>query len=179
MCFRDGFNEDGLLDSHLPGLSTLLTQLPNTRERWNAERRSIEAIGRDLEDANVFMTLNMDPRSDVSVRRLIHQLEFGRDMPRDHPFELNTERFTELMSKYAAHINLFLYRKVQIFLDAFLGDVCGVKDVDDGDWAARDKSENGWYWRRVEFTETRGMIQCIHLGYLLGEVVLTISFHCI
>lgn len=157
VCFREGFNDEGLLDSHLPGLSTLLIQLPNTRERWNAERRSIEAISRDLDDANVFMTLNMNPRSDVSVRRLIHQLEFGTEMPRDYPFEMNTAKFTDLMSKYAAHINIFLYRKVEIFLNAFLRDICGIKeDARNTDWAATDRSQNGWYWRRVEFTETRG-----------------------
>ena len=57
--FRDGFNEDGLLESHLPGLSTLMIQLPNSRERWTAERLGIEAIGRDLGDANVFLTCNL------------------------------------------------------------------------------------------------------------------------
>ena len=105
----------------------------------------------------MFMTLNIDPRSDVSVRRLIHQLEFGKDMPREYPFEMNTTKFTELMSKYAPHINIFLYRKVKIFLDAFLLDICGINDIDDADWAATDRSKTGWYWRRVEFTETRGM----------------------
>ena len=47
------------LESHLPGLSMLMIQLPNSRERWTAERLGIEAIGRDLGDANVFLTCNL------------------------------------------------------------------------------------------------------------------------
>jgi len=47
------------------------------------------AISQDLGDPNLFLTLNMDPRSNSDVRRLIHQLEFGTQMPDDYPFEVN------------------------------------------------------------------------------------------
>jgi hypothetical protein len=172
LCFRNGFTEDGLLDSHLPGLSALLCQLPNTREHFTAERMGIESIGRDLEDANLFMTLNQDPRSDPGVRRLVHQLEFGTEMPRDFPFERNTENFTQLMSKYAAHINIYLYRKVKIFLRAF----CEILGFDSSkkqkDWMQLDRTDESWLWRRVEFTETRGFPHW-HIIMKIGGVLET------
>jgi len=158
--FRDGFNEEGLLDSHLPGLSTVLTKLPGSRESFFAERMGIEAMSRDLGDPNVFLTMNMDPRANPEVRRLIYQLEYGTDMPQNHPFERDTETFTQLMSKYAAHVAVYLYRRSKIFLKAFLCDLCGVPDDEpDADWLKRDRTDNGWYWSRAEFTETRGVVR--------------------
>ena len=164
--FRDGFNEDGLLESHLPGLSTLMIQLPNSRERWTAERMGIQAISRDLSDPNVFLTCNLEPRSDIGVRRLIYQLEHGIEMPCDHPFDMDTANYTELMSKYAAHISIYLCRKVKIFMRAFL-DICGVQDKETcTDWSK--EANTGWSWGRVEFTETRGVQHWHYLVCLPG-----------
>jgi len=132
----------------------------------------IESISRDLEDANVFMTLNQDPRSDPGVRRLVHQLEFGTEMQRHFPFERDTEKFTQLMSKYAAHINIYLYRKVKIFLRAF----CEIHGFSSGkkqkDWTQGDKTDESWLWRRVEFTETRGFPHW-HIIMKIGGVLET------
>ena len=57
--FKSGFADQNqaLIDSKLPGLSSVLAQLPNSRERWFTERMAIEAIGRDLGDANLFLSL--------------------------------------------------------------------------------------------------------------------------
>lgn len=115
----------------------------------------MEALAQDLGDANLFMTTNMDCRSWPDVRRLIHLLEHGTEMPRDLPYELDTERFTELMNKYAPHLSVYLCRKVKIFHRAFLTDICAISEVDESDdWS--DRLKHGWYWSRVEFTETRG-----------------------
>jgi hypothetical protein len=156
--FKEGFDEQGLLDSHLPDLTTILTKIPNSRERWFAERLGIESMSRDLGDPNLFLTVNMDPRAWPDVRSLIYKLEYGKEMPRDDPFEKNTEAFTKLMSKYAPHIAVYLNRKVKIILRAFLTDICGIPEKEESaDWTLRDKSQNGWFWYRVEFTETRGV----------------------
>ena len=76
--FRDGVDQDsGLLDLHL---------LPNSRQKWFSERLGIEAISGDAGSANVFMTINLDPRASPDVRRLLYTLEHGKDMDRDEPF---------------------------------------------------------------------------------------------
>jgi len=61
--FKDGMNEDGLLDSQLPDLSAVMFAIPNSRQKWFSERLGIEAISHDLGDLNVFITLNMEPRA--------------------------------------------------------------------------------------------------------------------
>ena len=61
--FKDGMNGDGLLDSQLPDLSSVMSQILNSRQIWFSKRLSIEAISRDLGDPNVFITLNMEPRA--------------------------------------------------------------------------------------------------------------------
>lgn len=55
--FKQGFTEDGLIDSRLPGISTMLSQVPNSRQRWFSERMNIDSISRDLGSANVFLTV--------------------------------------------------------------------------------------------------------------------------
>jgi ribosomal protein S17E len=157
--FKNGFNEENLLESHLPGLSQMMTQLPNSRERFFSERMGIEALSRDLSDPNLFMTLNNDPRASPDVRRLLYELEYGSlaDMDPDW-FELNTTKFTELTSKYAAQLSIYLYKRTQLFLTAFLVDICGIAEKQTKDWR-NDISENAgsYYFSRVEFTETRGL----------------------
>ena len=84
--FRDGIEENScLLDSHLPDLTKIMSQLPNSRQKWFCERLGIEAISRDCGSPNVFITINLDPRASPDVRRLIYKLEHGKDMPRDEP----------------------------------------------------------------------------------------------
>jgi len=65
-------NEDGLIDSQLPDLSAVMSRIPNSRQKWFAERLGIKAISRDLGDLNVFITLNMDPRAWPNVWPLIY-----------------------------------------------------------------------------------------------------------
>jgi hypothetical protein len=155
--FRDGPTDQGLLDSKLSDISALMTKMPNSKQKWFCERMGLEAISRDLGDANLFLTVNMDPRAWPDVRRLIYKLENGKDMPQDEPFETNTEKFTNLMSKYAVHVSIYLCRKVKIFLRAFLTDVCRIPERQTtADWTKEDRTANGWFWQRVEFTETRG-----------------------
>jgi hypothetical protein len=54
-----------------------MTQLPNSREMWFAERLGVEAMSRDCGDPNVFITINNDPRASVDIRRLLYELENG------------------------------------------------------------------------------------------------------
>ena len=158
--FKDGFTDEGLLDTHLPDLSTILTQLPNSNESWFAERLGVKAMSRDLGDANIFFTMNMDPRAWPDVRQLVYKLEHGCEMPRDSPFIKDTEAFTKLMDKYAVHISIYLSRKAKMFFEAFLCDICGVsKQESGGNWNDMlDRKKTSWFWNRVEFTETRGRI---------------------
>jgi hypothetical protein len=117
------------------------------------------------------MTVNLDVRASLDVRQLVYRLEHGKNMPRDHPFDKNTEAFTALLNKYAPQVNIYLYRKVKIFLRAFLTDVCGVPEKEPGgDWTSRDRTQNSWFWQRVEHSETRGM-QHHHILVKLGNVL--------
>jgi hypothetical protein len=56
--FKHGFTEDNLIDSRLPGLSTMVSQIPNSRQRWLSERMAIDAISRDYGSANLFLTVS-------------------------------------------------------------------------------------------------------------------------
>jgi hypothetical protein len=169
--FSEGFDQQGLLDSHLPSLTGILAHIPNTRERWFAERSGIEAISRDNGDPNLFLTINMDPRAWPDVRRLVYKLEYSSEMPRNHPFVKNTQEFTELMNKYAVHISVYLCRKAQILLRAFLCDVCGVSEKTlTAELSDVNRPDNSWYWGRVEFTETRG-VQHWHILSKLPHVL--------
>lgn len=136
----------------------VMAQLPNSRSRFFAERLGIESMARDRHDPNLFLTLNNDPRSSYDTRALLYRLEHGDEMPPDHPYERNTERFTELMSRFAPQMAIYLCRKTKLFLRAFLGDICGIPEQEPtGDWTERDRLKDGYYWARVEFTETRGV----------------------
>ena len=43
--FREGVDKDsGLLDSHLPHLTAVMSNLPNSRQKWFSEHLGIEAI---------------------------------------------------------------------------------------------------------------------------------------
>jgi hypothetical protein len=72
---------------------------------------------------------------------------------------MNTERFTDLTSKYAAFLSVYIYKRTQLFLKAFLVDICGVEEKPRAkDWKT-DNGDDGssYYFSRVEFTETRGL----------------------
>jgi hypothetical protein len=115
--FKDGINEDGLLDSHMPDLSAVMSRIPNTRETWLSERLGIETLSRDLGDPNLFLTLNMDTRAWPDVRRLLHRLEHGEDSAMDPDyFEVSTDKYTELLDKYAVQVSIYLHMKVKLFL---------------------------------------------------------------
>jgi len=61
--FRDGIDKDsGLLESYLPELTTIMSQLPNSRQQWFNERLGIETISRDLGSPNLFIKVKADPR---------------------------------------------------------------------------------------------------------------------
>ena len=157
--FKNGFTGDeSLIDSKMSGLSSLMAKLPNSRERWFSERLGIEAISRDFGYPNLFVTLSNDPRSTYGIRALLYRLEHGAEMPPDHPYEMNTEHWTDLMSRYAPQMAIYLCRKTKMFLKAFLCDICGISENEPaGDWTGRDRLKEGYYWARVEFTETRGV----------------------
>lgn len=112
--------------------------------------------------------MNNDPRADPGVRRLIHLLETGEDVEQP-AFEKDTNKFTALLNKHAAMIDIYLFRKTKIFYKAFLGDVCGVEQFENSlDWSCEQRCARTWAWTRIEFTETRG--EC--LRKLLNNVVL-------
>ena len=136
----------------------ILSRLDTSREKWFAERLSIETMSRDAGDVTIFMTINFDPRSDFGCRSLLFKLENGTEMPADHPYEMDTQRFTELVEKYSCQLSIYLYMKTKLFLKAFLCDICGIpeKEVDD-DWTKVDRISSGWYFSRVEHNETRGL----------------------
>ena len=143
-----------------------MSQLPNSRQKWFSERLGIEAISRDVGCANVFMTINLDPRACPDVRRLTYTLEHGKDMDREEPFVRDTAEFTSLMSKYAPFVAIYLYRKVKAITRVFFTKICGIQEKETtGDWKQQDVTETGWFWGRVEFTETRGVqhLSLIHI----------------
>jgi len=112
--FRDSDDQDsGLLDSHLPDLTVVMSQLPNSRQKWFCERLGIKTISRDIGSPKVSVTINLDPRASPDVRRLIYMLEYGKDMHREEPFVKDTAEFTKLMNKYAPFFEIYLYRKVK------------------------------------------------------------------
>jgi len=171
--FRDGVDENcGLLDSHLPDLTQIMSQLPNSRQKWFCERLGIEAISRDCGSPNVFITINLDPRASPDVKSLIYKLEHGINMPRDEPFMKDTAEFTKMMSKYAPQVSIYLYRKVKIMMRVFFTKICGIPENEPvkTDWRQRDKTENGWFWGRVEHNESRG-IQHWHYPVKLPNVL--------
>ena len=74
--FKNGFapQDQSLIDCKLPGLSSVVAQLSNSREIWFAERLGIEAMSRDFGDPNLFLTLNNSPRETYDTRLLLHKL---------------------------------------------------------------------------------------------------------
>ena len=98
--FKDGANQEGLLQSRLPDIQCIMSPIRNSRECWFAERMGMEAIGRDCGDANIVLTLNMDPRAWPDVRNLIYKLENGFEsmMPLDY-YVRKTQEFTDLLDK--------------------------------------------------------------------------------
>jgi len=65
------------MDSKLPDLTALMTKIPNSRNKWFAERCAIEAISRNKGEPNLFATVNMEVKNWEDVRRLVYQLEIG------------------------------------------------------------------------------------------------------
>jgi hypothetical protein len=62
------------------------------------------------------MTLNHDPRSSYDTRALLYLLEHGEKMPINHPYDRDTEHFTEIMSRYASQMNVYIYMKTKKFI---------------------------------------------------------------
>jgi len=86
-------------------------------------------------------------------------------MPRDETFEKDTSIFMELLNKCAPQIAIYLYRKCHMIVRAFLCDICGIAEKEtSNDFRNQDVTEVGWFWGRVEFTETRGVA---HYHYLV------------
>jgi len=157
--FKEGANDEGLIESQMPDLQGIMSKIRNSRENWYAQRLGIETISRDCGDANLFLTINMDPRAWPDVRNLVYKLENGVDstMPPDY-FEKDTQKFTDLLEKYAWQISVYLYRKVKLFLKAFLCDICHISaDISKQPLPQEDLINSSWYWARVEFTATRGV----------------------
>ena len=182
---KHGADDHGIIDSHLPGLTQALSSLQGSREHMFAERMGIEAISRDLGDPNWFLTLSFEPRYDPHIRKLISMLENPKlkGSSKEHDswqFE-NTEHFTKMMDKHAVFVSMLISHKFETFMDA-LCDICNIpKKQKLDDWSKRPPKsvENGWYFSRCEFTETRGVAHyhtLIHLPNviptsLLGRVI--------
>jgi len=66
-------------------------------------------ISRNVGSRNAFVTINLDPRASLDVRRLIYSLENGRHVERDKPFIKNSAEFTRLLDKYAPFVAVYLY----------------------------------------------------------------------
>jgi len=67
----------------------------------------------------------------------------GQTVEREEPFNKNTAEFTKLASKYAPHLAIYLYRKVKIFVRAFLRDIRIIPHKEDSaDWKKADTTEN-------------------------------------
>ena len=182
---KHGADDHGIIDSHLPGLTQALSSLQGSREHMFAERMGIEAISKDLGDPNWFLTLSFEPRYDPHIRKLISMLENPKldESSKEHDnwqFK-NTEHFTKMMDKHAIFVSMLISHKFETFMDA-LCDICNIpKKQKLDDWTKRPPKsvENGWYFSRCEFTETRGVAHyhtLIHLPNviptsLLGRVI--------
>ena len=181
---KHGADDHGIIDSQLPGLTQALSSLQGSRENMFAERMGIEAISKDLGDPNWFLTLSFEPRFDPHVRKLIWMLENPMlQFTNEHEnwqFE-NTEHFTRMMDKHAVFVSMLISHKFETFMDA-LCDICNIpKKQKLDDWSKRPPKsvDNGWYFSRCEFTETRGVAHyhtLIHLPNviptsLLGRVI--------
>jgi hypothetical protein len=185
---KQGADNNGIIDSNLPGLTQLLSTLHGSREFWYSERMGIETIARDLGDCNWFLTLNFDPRNDPHVRKLVWMLEHA---PLTHAqveqqYDANwhfdsTEHFSQMIDKHAVFISMLMHHKFETFMDA-LCDICQIpKHQKLDDWSKRQPNcnDNGWYFSRVEFTETRGVAHyhiLLHLPNvfptsLLGRII--------
>ena len=99
-------------------------------------------------DENLFLTISIDPRSAYDTRALLYQLEHGKEMPPDHPYKKNTQRITDLMSRFAPQLSIYLCWKTKMFLHALL---CDTKQLA-GDWMKRAKVAEGYYWARDTWT---------------------------
>lgn len=134
---KKGANDQGLIDSKLPGLSQVMAQMPNSREHWFAERQGIEAMSRDLGEANWFVTFNNDVRHWEDCRILVHELEclnnreFKKQIEEWYP---STEEWTALVDKYAVLLSDYLQRRFEKFFKAFFCDICGVPKEQKGDY---------------------------------------------
>ena len=82
-------------------------------------------------------------------------------MPPDY-FEVNTDKFKELLDKFEPQISLYLKKRVELFIRAFLIDNCRVPEKDTDSSSSKknavDRIDRSWYWSRVEFTSTRGIM---------------------
>lgn len=162
---KQGVDDHGIIDSRLPNLSTVMSQISNSREFWYAQRQAIEAMSRDCGCPNLFSTYSVDCRNWLRTRQLLYKLEslsnssFGQpDFDTWYP---STEEWTGLVDKHAALLSDYLWRLFESFYRAFYCDVCGIPANNTcRDFAAvkdRSSPELAWYWKRVEWTETRGL----------------------
>ena len=93
----------------------------------------IEAISRNLEALNLFVTVNFNHRAWPDARRLLYELKHGgQTMERDKSFDNHAAEFTKLASKYAPHLAM----------RACLTDICGIPDKEDStDWTEAGTTE--------------------------------------
>lgn len=80
-------------------------------------------------------------------------------MPSNY-FELNTNRFTTLLDKYATQMAVYVYKKAKLFINAFLVDTCRISKQDGTEDCthSQDRSEIGYFWSRAEWIKTRGQV---------------------
>jgi hypothetical protein len=158
--FKEGVNDEGMIDSQFPDLHGLMAQIRNSKENWYAERLGIETMSRDLGDPNLFFTINMEPRNWPDVRQLIYKLEHGSlDGYNPDYYERNNEIYTNLLDKYAVQLSTYLHFKVKMFNRAFFQDICGIENIEEIPDSTNpgDRTKTSWSWSRAEFTQTRGV----------------------
>jgi hypothetical protein len=159
----------------MPELQGIMTYICNSRESWFAERQGLEIVARDLGDANLFFTLNCDPRAWSDVRRLLYELNegAGKEMPPDY-YEYDMEKFM----RFATQVSVFLNKKSKLFIEAFLGDICRIPKNENrkDETHPVERTEHSWYWYRTEFTQIRGTahFHCLaKLPHVLDTAILS------
>ncbi len=175
--------------SKLLNIRHYLSQMKHTPQRWQQERKNLESVACDSGDANLFATFNMNVRHWPDVHNMLHLLIHGIRMTNEcyancegheifhdgqtcfvSKYLSDQKTFDCIVNKYAAKIEEFLFFRMNGFLNIWLHEVCGIP-TKEGDWEeCLFKNNGGYFWRRVEYTMTRG-IQHWHMVIKLPGVL--------
>jgi hypothetical protein len=160
----------------VPNFSSHVGKMKQSPQRWQGERKNIETIACESGEGNLFITLNMDIRHWYDVHNMLHllihnepasklcssNLKHGSILhsgrPCFIPEYINNQKIYERISdRYAAKIEEYLFFRVDAFLKTWFHVVCAVPLVE-GNWKnSLYENQGGVFWRRVEYTEVRGI----------------------